>query len=107
MSSLVLGWLPWWLNPFNWLLGRSGQQFINDKPPAYDMNWVFPKLKKTNTRWWSVFSTMTIASVGFLSKMFIGKWFIKLKGEKEREGDILTDHSKQREMICEDGAYCD
>lgn len=68
----LLGWLPSWLNPFNWLLGRGGQ-FINDKPPAYDSNWVFPKLKKTNTKWWSVFSSMTIASVGFLSKMFIGK----------------------------------
>lgn len=61
----------WWhlLNPIYWLLGR---QFINDKAP-YDASWVFPKLKKTNTKCWSVFSAMTIASVGFLSKMFIGK----------------------------------
>lgn len=68
---------PFWsyFNPFNWLLGRgatSDAQFINDKT-VYDMNWVFPKLKRTNTRWWAVFSSMTIASVGFLSKMFIGE----------------------------------
>lgn len=64
----------WWnlLNPLNWLLGRGVPQFINDKTP-YDMSWVFPKLKKTNTKSWNVFSAMTIASVGFLSKMFIGK----------------------------------
>lgn len=70
-----------YFNPFNWLLGRgattttttsSAAQFLNGKP-VYDMNWVFPKLKKTNTRWWAVFSSMTIASVGFLSKMFIGE----------------------------------
>lgn len=44
-----------------------------DDGKAYDMSWVFPKLKKTNNRMWRVFSSMTIASVGFLSKMFIGE----------------------------------
>lgn len=84
----LLGWLPSWLNPFNWLLGRGGQ-FINDKPPAYDSNWVFPKLKKTNTKWWSVFSSMTIASVGFLSKMFIGKDIIVIQCQYKENNDLL------------------
>lgn len=62
--------LKMFLNPFNWLLGR---QFLGDKN-AYDMSWVFPKLKNNKSvKWWSVLSSMTIASVGFLSKMFIGE----------------------------------
>lgn len=39
---------------------------------AYDLNWIFPKLRKT-TKLWHGLSTVTIGFVGFLSKVFIGK----------------------------------
>ena len=68
-----------WLNPFNWLLGRGitatsdgHKQFGAEKAP-YDVSWIFPKLKKSNTKWWRVWSSLTIGSVGFLSKLFIGE----------------------------------
>lgn len=93
--------LFYFFNPFNWLLGRSPNKFINDKP-QYDMSWVFPKLKKTNTRCWSVFSAMTIASVGFLSKMFIGELLNTEVTERDRTSplDYALGNAKTKNACC-------
>lgn len=41
----------------------------------YNIDWIIPKLRSPKGRLWNFASTLTLAAVGFISKITIGKYY--------------------------------